>query len=50
MKIKKRTKINKQLEKLQALTVMMHYDFTGKDEAIKGILKIRDKISKIAME
>tara|TARA_R110001606_G_scaffold398025_2_gene576088 strand:+ start:2273 stop:2425 length:153 start_codon:yes stop_codon:yes gene_type:complete len=50
MKIKKRTKINKQLEKLQALTVMMHYDFTNTEDAIKGILKIRDKISKIAME
>ena len=50
MKLKKRTKINKQLDKLQSLTVMMHYEFTNKEDAIIEILKIRDKISKIAME
>jgi DNA-binding FadR family transcriptional regulator len=50
MKLKKHTKINKQLDKLQALTVMMHYNFTNNEGAIKEILEIRDKISKIAME
>tara|TARA_R110001606_G_C14975736_1_gene603752 strand:+ start:100 stop:252 length:153 start_codon:yes stop_codon:yes gene_type:complete len=50
MKLKKRTKINKQLEKLTALAVMVDYDFYDNNKTVTEILKIRDKISKITME
>ena len=50
MRLKKRTKIKNQLDKLTALAVMVDYGFNSNEKTANEIIKIRNKINKLVKE